>query len=510
MELNVQRQAITINEVVYDGYVEQPIECDALLPDYCPDIVKVLKCTVTTNVTSTQVTGDRLTIEGVAVAHVYYTSEQGGIRHAEYKVPFGKTVELRSSPSFPVVSVAPTVDYINCRAVNQRRVDIRGAISLAVKVTDAKQQEVISDASGCGMQLRREMIPSTNIVGQYEVAFTASENLEIGAGKPPVNTIIRTQACVVVEDHKAIAGKVIVKGDIQLYVCYQSMDDENSLEVMEYSIPVSQIISTDGADEDCVCDVNIRLVSCDISPRQDSDGEYRVLAFDAKLVASAICYRNQEVAVVSDCYSTQYDCKRKERESTFTRLNDIVNDRTQHKTSLELPEGLKYVLDAWCDSGAVSWKQKESKIDVTVPITICMFAQMEDGETVYFEQQSDVTHEIPARDTDRNLTFTPGADVLSCAYNMAEQDSIDIRCDVLIFGSIFCEERHSSLVDITVDEESPKPKVENKLFIYYADKGESIWDIAKRYNTSAGAIWEENSAAQDILPENAMLMIPIV
>ena len=43
MELNLQRQTVTVNEAVYSGAVEQPLECDVLLPDYCPDIQKILR-----------------------------------------------------------------------------------------------------------------------------------------------------------------------------------------------------------------------------------------------------------------------------------------------------------------------------------------------------------------------------------------------------------------------------------------------------------------------------------
>ena len=42
MELNLQKQTVSVNETVYDGSVEQPLECDVLLPDYCPDIARII------------------------------------------------------------------------------------------------------------------------------------------------------------------------------------------------------------------------------------------------------------------------------------------------------------------------------------------------------------------------------------------------------------------------------------------------------------------------------------
>lgn len=510
MELNLQRQSITINEVVYDGFVEQPIECDALLPDFCPDIVKVLKCAVVTNVGSTAINGDRLTIEGAAVAHVYYCAEKGAIRHTEYKIPFAKVVDLRSAPSFPVVTVKPGVDYVNCRAVNQRRVDVRGAISFAVRVTDQKQEQVISDAQGGGLQLRRDMVQATDLVGQHDVSFAITEDLELGHGKPAVNAVLRTDCHVNVQDHKIVAGKVVAKGELLLHICYQSMEGDEKLEVMEYALPLSQIIESDGTDEDCLCDVEMYVVSCDVQPRQNGEGEYLLFALDAKVKAVVAAYRHKEMSVATDCYSTRYESSCKTRPVSFARLVGMVRETMMHKASLDLPEGLDCVLDAWCEVDGLTWKYEAGNLQLTLKVCVSMFARMEDGEVLYFEQISEAEHSIAVAECGHTVQFEPSADVLSCAYSLVGKERIDVRCEVLMRGSVLCEVRCSSLGEITVNEEKPKARVGDKLYIYYADEGESIWNIAKHYNTSAGAIWEENSVEDDILPGKAMLLIPIV
>ena len=48
------------------------------------------------------------------------------------------------------------------------------------------------------------------------------------------------------------------------------------------------------------------------------------------------------------------------------------------------------------------------------------------------------------------------------------------------------------------------------LIIYYAERDEDIWDIAKRYNTSLAAVMSENSLEGGRLCEKRMLLIPVV
>ena len=60
MEYKLNREAITVNEVVFDARQEQPIDLDLSLPDYCPDIQKIMKCQVYPCITAKSILGDCL------------------------------------------------------------------------------------------------------------------------------------------------------------------------------------------------------------------------------------------------------------------------------------------------------------------------------------------------------------------------------------------------------------------------------------------------------------------
>ena len=87
MELKLTRQPLFINDVLIDQNVEQPIECDALLPDYCPDIVRILKCSVAPTVTGRRASPGKLELEGMAVVTVYYVSTGDGIARGGVQGP---------------------------------------------------------------------------------------------------------------------------------------------------------------------------------------------------------------------------------------------------------------------------------------------------------------------------------------------------------------------------------------------------------------------------------------
>ncbi|MCL2856626.1 MAG: DUF3794 domain-containing protein [Oscillospiraceae bacterium] len=510
MELNLRQQTITINETVLQASVEQPIECDALLPDYLPDIVKVLKCAAVAHVETSSVSASRLTVEGIVQIHVYYSSEQNQIRHAEYKVPFAKQVELRSSPERPVVSIIPSVDYVNCRAVNQRRIDVRGAISLALKIIDQKEQQILVDANGAGLQLKREVVRATDIVGHARTTFSVSEDLELGYGKSQIGSIVRTSQKVRVHEHKVISGKVVIKGDLLLHVLYQPLEDDEGLESMEYTLPISQIIDSEHASEDCECDLEVFIAGCELTPKTGDDGEMRMFGLEAKIGANLTVHRRSEVPVVSDCYSTKFEAVAARSPVSFIRLIDIINEAISHKVTLELPEGVERMLDAWGDIEAVTYRQEADELTLELKLNVCLFARMANKECFYFEHPTELTHTITLSQDCLDIQFEPTCDLISSSYSLVGKEKIDMRFEVVVRGSVYCNVRSEAISDITVDEEQAKTKEQNKLYIYYADMGESVWNIAKHYNTAASAIWEENNIEDDMLGEGRMLLIPIV
>ena len=225
--------------------------------------------------------------------------------------------------------------------------------------------------------------------------------------------------------------------------------------------------------------------------------------------AQVAAHRHGEVPIASDCYSTKYECACKHQVVAFLRLVDIVRENLTHKATLDLPEEVVSVLDAWCDVDSLSYKQTAGGLTVSMRLTVSMFAKMEDGRCLYFDQSTELSQEV-AVDVLGEVSFEPTADVASSSYNLVGREKMELRCELVISGCVYSTLKQSAIADVTVDAQKEKVRDAGKLIIYYSDPGESVWDIAKHYNTSANAIWDENAVEQDILPDKRMLLIPIV
>ena len=72
MEYRLQKESCHVSESVLEATKEMPIDLDLSLPDYCPDIEKILKCRVSPQISGRSLSGDMLELEGNALISLYY------------------------------------------------------------------------------------------------------------------------------------------------------------------------------------------------------------------------------------------------------------------------------------------------------------------------------------------------------------------------------------------------------------------------------------------------------
>ena len=150
MDLKVTKQAVTINEVVLETTLEQSLECDIVLADYYPDILRILKCEICPKIIQTSVNVNRLVIDGFVNVMVYYLSDHSQIRCCEHKITLNKSCDLRTAAENPVITVRPRGGLCQLPGSKTSAVWMCGGHLLFVKVTAPREEQFMENAEGWG------------------------------------------------------------------------------------------------------------------------------------------------------------------------------------------------------------------------------------------------------------------------------------------------------------------------------------------------------------------------
>jgi LysM repeat protein len=512
MDYKLNRESLTMNEIIFDGCQEQPVDLDFSLPDYCPDIQRILKCQVYPSVTNKSVIGDRLELEGNAVIRVLYLDSGGmSVRCCESTNPFSASITLKQPADNALIYTKTRVEYINCRATSPRRLDIHGAFSVCAKVVNCVQNEIVNDIDEQGVQQKKDSMLASRVSGFCQQQFTVAEVLEIGEGKPGAETIVRTSASATVDDFKVVAGKIIVKGEVILKLLYASILDEAGLEAMEYVIPYSQMLDCDGITEDSTCDIKVNIVSCNIQIRSDSSGENMLFEAEFKLCATVIAYQDTQLTVVTDAYSTEYELQMDYQQQNLNRLQEMITDTCVQKYSFDLGDTtISKVIDVWNEVSSVNAEEADGQIQYSGKLNICILACNEENTPFYFERMVDFSCSHDWLKKPANVRCDADVSVTDLSYRIAGDSIVELKVELKLCACVYTQNSCKVISNVVADETKPKLKdTSAALTIYYADAGETLWNIARSYCTSVSAIKAENDLTEDTIENRGMLLIPM-
>ncbi|MFT3952173.1 MAG: DUF3794 domain-containing protein [Oscillospiraceae bacterium] len=515
MDLKVNKETFSTSESVLDTGTEQAVELDYILPDYYPDIFRVLKCRLLPRIVSHSINGEKLSFDLVAVIRVMYLSEgSNAVSCIEQRLNFTRSVDMTAPAVNPAVTVTPRADYVNCRVVNQRRLDVRGAVSTRVKITGERQTNVVSDAFGANIQLKKTAIsvPSKRLTAAKRV--TVIDELELGASKPPVKSVLRSDCTVIPGEQKIISGKLVTKGEANVAMLYASINEDGTdgLEAVKFTIPFSQIIDIEGIDDSFESIADITPTSCDITAK--GDGVSTELECELVLLVNCTAVKFAKADVVTDSYSTSNEVSNTVCDAKLERMPVPINENHTVKQTLTYQEGdISAVCDAWSDvsnvTGRFSFDTGEFVISGNV--SFCVMAKNTAGCPIYLEGDTAFEHIIKTDSAAQGSTIDPKVCVASCTYNLVGAGTVEVKAELRIGGYLYEAAQSKLISDISVDSESKKDQASPyALKLYFGDKNEDIWDIAKKYATSVAAILEENDLNTATLPDKGMILIPLV
>lgn len=511
MELKLTHESICINEIVFDGSLEQSIELDYLLPDYCPSIFKVLQCKVVPKITAERIINGKLTIDGVAYFKIIYASENNYQIHSiNQKQVFSKSVELKENYENAIITSSVKCDYVNCRVVNQHRLDIRGAMSIKATVSVEKSLDILSSADGMGVQVNNQKVTALDKKLYACKEFTINEELEVSYGKSPIGEILDNSANAVLTEYKIIANKVIIKGEIMLHTLYATDNENGTPEIMDHTIPMSQIVDLAGISDEYKCIVHFDVTNIEMNLKQNDDEECK--SFDAEFNIRVCCEanKNTEAQLIDDIYSTKYNVQTNSTKIKVEQLIGMVNETCMCKNSVPIPQGeLNCVYDITCDFTNDSCRYENGYITITGNLCISILALDCENMPVLIEKVAPCEMKIDTGCNEEDVMISPHITISSVCYNMISTDEIEVRAELKVLTNLYKYCYYNVLSAVSVDENSKKEKNDNAVIrLYFAQGGEKVWDIAKKFDTSVDSIFIENNLDNDVIDSKSMLLIP--
>lgn len=501
--MELQKTCLEAFQIVSDQIIVQEETLESIVPDACPDILRIVEAAGEASLKTKELTEGSLRLGGSIRASVLYIPEgEPGPRKVEVRIPYVCGVEDPSFHPGGRVVAAPRLCGVDAQTVNPRKVLVRAQLAVSVTVMDPQRLEVSTGASGeeAGLQQRLEERTTYRVAAVQEKPFQFSDTLNLPASMPPAEELLRSQVEARCLDAKIIGAKLIVKGEAVLRALCRCAGGE--LETARFELPFSQILEIPGAQEGADVTVETALCAseCTLQP-----GEPGTLAVSLELLAQAVVREVQSVEVLSDLYCTQCPVETDREELVLSRLLDAGVQRQQVRQLCESGLPVKSVVECSLSIGRLTRTEGENGVGAAAGVLVSVLFYSEDDAlcAAAYPIQAEA-----ALGTQRDAVVRCGC---RSAGNLAATPvtgGMEVRFDLefpyLVLGQETCP-MVTGVRPLPAEEGGgPKPSV----ILRVVGEKEPLWDIAKACSSTVADIMTANELDSDSAPAGKLLLIP--
>ena len=249
----------------------------------------------------------------------------------------------------------------------------------------------------------------------------------------------------------------------------------------------------------------------EVFAKTDSSGALRLVDLSASIRADIAVYECTQGEIVNDVYSTRYLLDAKREEASLSQLGEQINESFLVRGEMDInDDSVLSVLDLSVDGIKSEYSYSNGRL--TVRGSISLVALLETGQQgirsverqIEFEYAKNILNDSEEISAEYSLSST------AVTYTIQSENKLDIRAELEINGVLFNIVKMPLITDIAINDNALKDKAQPMLTVYFADRGERIWDIAKKYNTTAELIMQENDLSVTELENNQRLLIPTI
>ena len=517
--MNREQEKQSVLTKTFEGTSHDEISAEYNLPDYLPDINRLLKVSARISESAHYLSGDAVEYDGKLKCALLYATGDGSLKSAEFERDFSGATAVSGTSGDCDIRFEPQIESVSCRLQNPRKLTAKMKLSLMTSVlcnsvtSPAVTGKLTADDEKT-LEERTHSIASVYSSMAEEKNTPISEDIELEASLPSIEEIVSVEMDPYITDIRTADGKVIYKGDILATILYLATKDDDATagsapKFVSFAakIPIAGEIAAENVSERYIPFATVHISAPEFRPQTNAFGENRTVELDFDYSVTAELFRNEETFLTTDMYSTEYESQ---VESEPLRYESVLaaksfNFSSDGSVKTDDSDFDKIVMTT-ATASIVHTEKTGTKLMFTGIASVSVI--LTNGEGIYLAKN----FELPLRaETDgtaiaENFIIRTHPTVLSASARL-DGDSINVNLETLISYIIF--EKHSEPHILKLSVFKDKPIVREKeasLVLCYPAPSDTLWDIAKKYSTTTAAIMEMNGISAESTP--AVIIIP--
>ncbi len=521
--MELMKKSVHTERVKAKALLQIPIEEDMNVSDSKPDVGKLLFHRGRIKIDEIKTGVNKVWIRGRLLYSVLYVTDEKntGIDMLEGEIPLSEEVYLEQAGAQDRVICASFLEDMRISMINSRKLSVRAVIVLKPRIMEHTEDEICTDLSEYEARQKGEPLKLEyqkknleyleSVVCKRDV-FRIHEEVALPVGMGSIGKVLWKNADLCHITFRPLDEKISVFGDMNVFLMYR---EENSDEIKCYETTLAfhGNMECQGCWEKMTADIAYDISNEEISIREDSDGEDRVIGVDMALELELLLQNIGSTQMVADVYGVTCNAEAITESKEFRQLHYEGQAAEKLAGSFVLQEAKQRILQICHNQAEIEIEEcllSEDMVTLRGDMQIGVLYTTGDSEISYAYEKVQVPFEISRQinGVDRHMECSVLGQLEQLQVVIKEDNVVEWRATADFHMIIYRICQENILVDLNIGEiDAACLETLPGFAIYFVQDGDTLWKIGKKYYVSVDNIKEVNGlVSHDIRPGDRLLI----
>ncbi len=494
--------------------IQITVENDFNLPDYEPDMIKLIDRKGSTRIQETRVEPDQVVVNGALLFQALYKcTESGNICSLQGDVPFTETIHMEGVQETDQLILQSSMDDLALGMINSRKLNVRALIELHVADQMEQQIELPTGIENNSVQALYQQQKMLQLLTQKKDICRIHSEILLPSNRPNISKLL--WQCVQLRglDSRIRSGEIELSGELLVNILYRSEEDEKQIQCMETTVALHERISCSECDPETIFKLVPVQVQLEVTPTADEDGENRVLMLEGTLDFYLRVWREENLQILEDAYSLMDELVL-ERESVNLQSLLVKNDsKFKVADQLQIENQPAEILQLCASVGEIFIEDSRIvpdgiETEGILKVRMLYITASDDMPIGIAEGVVPFSRQIEAEGIHPDDTFELSAGIDQLTVILADNSQADIKA-VIGLDAIVFRRQDSSLITGIAQQPVDLEQYEKQPGIagYIVKSGDRLWDIAKEHHTTVADVMQMNQLSSEHVSRGDKLLI---
>jgi LysM repeat protein len=513
-DIDVIKENVQFEQLLRENNSNALLKDEYLIPDTHPDVQEILTVEARPVINSKELMGDKIVIEGKVEFTVIYLAKEDGLtaNSVNYTQNFTNNIDLNQGENRVICEAECNVDHIEANIMNERKIAIQGIITIQWELYKSNEFEFVKDIEGNNdVEVLKKTETINKINATQDIELTGKSAIRVGMDKPQIGKILKCSPLLHKKEIKIVDDKIYLGCYCKLNILYKG-DDSKDIIPLEDDIYLSKEEEIKGITPDMIPTVSYEIANNNLMLEEDDLGEVRIINDEFIVKANVKIFSKENIDTIKDAYSTKCLFGLQKNEHDVGILQGINNTEAIVKHNIQLKENNPRPEHIIAANGTVILTDKQIlkdriAVEGIIKADVLYKTGEEDKYIASVKAEIPFSTIIEILGADENMKSIVKA-ALEGIEAFVEGNSIAVKATVILNGKILYEMNKEFISDI-VEEEGEIPKNKASITIYVVGEGDTLWDLAKKYNTTVNDLIKINKIEEpEHIQHGCKLIIP--